>query len=149
MPLPKVRNMLTSFMDQFEHWDFQPISKQQQTNPNENMTNPQIDNIESRPKEKPNTSKAAKGQLISKGHFGVFNDLSIGSTATKYIRLNTKTQNIICCVNENLTTFLYTLTGGTRKQKEKKVFSFKVYTKVECYQKKSGFQYLVLCIWFQ
>ena len=60
-------------------------------------------------------------------------DLSIGSTETKYIKLNTKTQNIFCCVNENLTTFLYTLTGGTRKQKEKKVFFFKVYTKVECY----------------
>ena len=60
-------------------------------------------------------------------------DLSIGSTETKYIKLNTKTQNIFCCVNENLMTFLYTLTGGTRKQKEKKVFSFKVYTKVECY----------------
>ena len=61
------------------------------------------------------------------------NDLSIGSTETKYIKLNTETQNIFCCVNENLTTFLYTLTGGPRKQKEKKkVFFFKVYTKVEC-----------------
>ena len=57
-------------------------------------------------------------------------DLSIGSTETKYIKLNTKTQNIFCCLNENLTTFLYTL---TRKQKEKKSFLFKVYTKVECY----------------
>ena len=38
------------------------------------------------------------------------NDLSIGSTETKYIKLNTKTQNIFCCVNENLTAFLYTLT---------------------------------------
>ena len=37
-------------------------------------------------------------------------------------------------VNENLMTFLYTLTGGTRKQKEKKkVFFFKEYTKVERY----------------
>ena len=60
-------------------------------------------------------------------------DLSIGSTETKYIKLNTKTENIFCCVNENLTTFLFALTGGTRKQKGKKVFSFKVYTKVECY----------------
>ena len=51
-------------------------------------------------------------------------DLSIGYTETKYIKLNTKTQNIFCFVNENLTTFLYTLTGGTRKQKEKKKFSF-------------------------
>ena len=65
-----------------------------------------------------------------------------------YIKLNTKTQNIFCCLNENLTTFLYTLTGGTRKQKDKKVFSFKVYMKVDCYFKKIwvivfGFMYLV------
>ena len=56
--------------------------------------------------------------------------LSIGSTETNYIKLNTKTQNIFYCVNENLTTFLYTLTGGTRKQKEKKKFSF-----LKCIQK--------------
>ena len=60
-------------------------------------------------------------------------DLSIGSTETKYIKLNTKTQNIFCCVNENLTTF-YTLWQGDKKTEgEKKVFFFKVYTKVECY----------------
>ena len=47
----------------------------------------------------------------------VFNDLSIASTKTKYIKLNAKTQNIFCCFNENWTTFLYTLTGATRKQK--------------------------------
>ena len=63
---------------------------------------------------------------------------------TEYLRLNTKTQNIFCRLNDYLTTFLYTLTGATRKQKEKKkVFSYKVYTKVECY-KKIGFLYLVL-----
>ena len=45
------------------------------------------------------------------------NDLSIASTKTKYIKLNTKTQNIFCRLNENLTSFLYTLTGATRKQK--------------------------------
>ena len=62
------------------------------------------------------------------------NDLSIGSTETKYIKLNTKTQKIYCFVNENLTTFLYTLSGGTRKHKDKKrVFYFKVYTKVKGY----------------
>ena len=61
------------------------------------------------------------------------NDLSVASTKTKYIKLNAKTQNIFCRLNENLTTFLYTLTG------EKKVFSFKVYTKVECCFKKIGF----------
>ena len=43
-------------------------------------------------------------------------DLSIASTKTKYINLNAKTQNIFCHLNENLTTFLYTLTGATRKQ---------------------------------
>ena len=67
------------------------------------------------------------------------NDLSVASTKTKYIKLNAKTQNIFCRLNENLTTFLCTLTEATRKQKEKKVFSFKVYTKVECYYKKLGF----------
>ena len=57
-------------------------------------------------------------------------DLSIGSTETKHIKLNTNTQNIFCCLNENLPTFLYTFTGGTRKQKEKKKFSF-----LKCIQK--------------
>ena len=35
------------------------------------------------------------------------------------MKLKTKTQNIFCCLNENSTTFLYTLalTGATRKQK--------------------------------
>ena len=51
------------------------------------------------------------------------NDLSIGSTETKYIKLNTKTRNIFCCVNESLTTFLYTLTGGQENRRKKK-FSF-------------------------
>ena len=69
----------------------------------------------------------------SPSSFSIY-DQSIASTKTKYIKLNTETQNIFCRLNENLTTFLYTLTGATRKQKEKKkVFSFKVYTKVECY----------------
>ena len=58
----------------------------------------------------------------------------IGSTETKYIKLNTKTQNILCCVNENLTALLYTLTGGDKKTEgETNVFFFKVYTKVEFY----------------
>ena len=56
-------------------------------------------------------------------------DLSIGSTETKYIKLNTKTQNIFCCVNENLTTFLYTLTGGTINRR-RILFSF-----LKCVQK--------------
>ena len=66
-------------------------------------------------------------------------DLSIASTKTKYIKLNTKTQNIFCRLNEALTTFLYTLTGATRKQMEKKKFSFKVYTKVNVIKKRFGF----------
>ena len=72
-------------------------------------------------------------ELSSWQNLGIFNttwmnldsiDLSIGSTETKYIKLNIKTQNIFCCVDENLTSFLYTLTGGTRKQWEKKSFLF-------------------------
>ena len=57
-------------------------------------------------------------------------DLSIALTKTKYIKLNTKTQNIFCRLNENLMTFLYTLTGATRKQKKKKKFSL-----LKCIQK--------------
>ena len=57
-------------------------------------------------------------------HYFEIIDLSIASTKTKYIKLNTKTQNIFCRLNENLTTFLYTLKGATRKQKEKKSFFF-------------------------
>ena len=49
----------------------------------------------------------------------MFFDLSIGSTETKYIKLNTNTQNISCCANENLTTFSYTLTGGQETEGEK------------------------------
>ena len=62
------------------------------------------------------------GRFFQKKFFS--NDLSIALTKTKYIKLNTKTQNIFCRLNENLTTFLYTLTGATRKQKEKKSFLF-------------------------
>ena len=43
------------------------------------------------------------------------------------MKLKTKTQK---CLNENLTTFVYTLTGATRKQKEKKKFSL-----LKCIQK--------------
>ena len=42
------------------------------------------------------------------------------------LKPNTRIQNIFCRLNENLMTFLYTLTGATRKQKEKKVFFFKL-----------------------
>ena len=63
-------------------------------------------------------------------------DLSIASTKTKYIKLNTKTQNIFCGLNENLTTFSYTL---TRKEKEKKVFSLKCIQKSNVIKKEFGF----------
>jgi hypothetical protein len=64
-------------------------------------------------------------------------DLSIASTKTKYIKLNPKTQNIFCRLNEN---FLIHFDRGNKKTKgEKKVFSIKVYTKVKCYFKKWGF----------
>ena len=45
-------------------------------------------------------------------------------------KTKTKNQNIFVGVNENLTTFLYTLKGATRKQKEKKKFSL-----LKCIQK--------------
>ena len=64
-----------------------------------------------------------------------FNDLFIGSTETKYIKSNAKTQISFCYVNENFMTLLYTLIEGTRKQKEReKKFSFlKCITKSKCY----------------
>jgi len=57
----------------------------------------------------------------------------------KYIKLNTKTQNIFCHLNENLSTFLYTLTGAARKQKEKKKFSLLKYIQKSNVIKKNGF----------
>ena len=39
--------------------------------------------------------------------------------------LNTKTQNIFCCVNENSTTSLTTLNRGTRKQEERDKAEFR------------------------
>ena len=60
-------------------------------------------------------------------NFYIFIIYPLDLLKTKYIKLNTKTQNIVWCVNENLTTFLYTLTGGTIKKNEKKVFFFNVH----------------------
>ena len=62
------------------------------------------------------------------------------------MELKTKTQIIFCCLNENLTTFLYTLTSWPFDRGNKKT---KVYTKVECYFQKNwvlvfSFMYLVL-----
>ena len=37
---------------------------------------------------------------------------------------NTKAQNIFCCVNENLTTFLNTLNRGDKKTEAEKKLSF-------------------------
>ena len=67
---------------------------------------------------------------VSTYHFWQIYDLSIALTKTEYIKLNTKTQNIFRRLNENLTTFIYTLTRATRKQKEKKKFSL-----LKCIQK--------------
>ena len=55
-------------------------------------------------------------------------DLSFGLAKYQLQILDTKTQNIFCCVNENSTSFLY-----TRKQKEPetKFLYFKGYNKVE------------------
>ena len=69
-------------------------------------------------------------------------------TKTKYINPSTKTQNIFCRLNENLTTFLYTLIGATRKQEEKKEFSLKCIQKLNVIKKRIwvlvfSFMYLV------
>ena len=40
------------------------------------------------------------------------------------LKPNTKTQNIFCCVNENLTTNLYTLNRGEKKTEEEMVFCY-------------------------
>ena len=45
------------------------------------------------------------------------------NTKYEYV-LNTKTQNIFCCVNENSTTFLCTLNRGDKKTEGEKKFSF-------------------------
>ena len=68
------------------------------------------------------------------------NDLSIGSTETKYIKLNTKTRNIFCLyVNENLTTFLYTLTGEQENKRKKKFSLLKCIQKSNFIEKKMDF----------
>ena len=72
--------------------------------------------------------------------FLVIFDQSIASMKTKYIKLNTETQNIFCRLNENLMTFFYTLTGATRKQKEKCIQKSNVIKKILGF----SFMYLVL-----
>ena len=66
-------------------------------------------------------------------------DQSFAFTKTKYIKLNTKTQFFFCRLNKNLMTFLYTLIGETRKQKEKKKFFLMCITKSIVIKKKIGF----------
>ena len=58
--------------------------------------------------------------------------------------LNTKTQSVFCCLNENSTTFSYTLNKGDKKTEgEKKIF-FKVYKKVEIFlTRKNSFLVLI------
>ena len=52
------------------------------------------------------------------------NDLSVGYAEKRYIKLNTKTQNIFCCVNENLMTFYTLWQGGQENRRRKKKFPF-------------------------
>ena len=79
----------------------------------------------------------------------MLNDLSIGSTETRYIKLNTKTQNIFCGVNENLTTFSYTLNRGDKKTYvEKKGFFFKVYKKLNVIKKDFWVLVFIIRIWY-
>ena len=64
-------------------------------------------------------------------------------TKTKYIKLNTKTQNMFCHLNENFYDFFIHFNSGDKKTKGK------VYTKVEVLLKKNwvlvfSFMYLVL-----
>ena len=51
-------------------------------------------------------------------------DLSVGLAKYQIRILNTKKQKKFCCVNENLTTFLYTLNRGDKKTEGEKSFLF-------------------------
>ena len=66
-------------------------------------------------------------------------DLSIASTKTKYIKINTKTQNIFCCLDEKFTTFLYTDRGDKKTKEEKKFSLLKCIQKLNVIKKKLGF----------
>ena len=66
------------------------------------------------------------------------NDLSIAWTKTKYIKLNTKTQNIFCFLNENLTTFFIHFDRGDKKTKGEKKFSLS-----KCIQKSNVIKKIV------
>ena len=65
--------------------------------------------------------------------------LSIGSAETKYIKLNTKTQNIFCCLNKNLVTFYTLLTGGQENRRRKKFSFLKCIQKLNVIKKNLGF----------
>ena len=61
-------------------------------------------------------------------------DLFVGWAKYQIGILNTKTRNIICCVNENFDNFfIHFQQGGQENRRRKKVFFFKMYKKVECY----------------
>ena len=49
------------------------------------------------------------------------------------LKLKTKNQNIFFGVNENLTTFLYTIEGKRKQHKKKKFYFIKCITKSKCY----------------
>ena len=63
------------------------------------------------------------------------------------MELKTKTQIIFCCLNENLTTFLYTLFDRLAlwqgQQENKSVYKSRMLLK-----KNLGFSFWFLCIWF-
>ena len=62
--------------------------------------------------------------------------------------LNSKTQNIFCCVNENLTTFYKLWQGDKKTEGEKKISVYKSWMLLK---RNLGFSiyYLVLFIWLQ
>ena len=84
-----------------------------------------------------NFSKAAINWIKFSQNFALFKNM----WSIRWISeiLNTETQNIFCFVNENSTTFLYTLNRRDKKT-EGYFFFFKVYNKVEMLlTKKFGF----------
>ena len=66
----------------------------------------------------------------------MFNDLSIASTKTKYIKLNTKTHNIFCRLNES---FIHFDRGDKKTKGEKKFSLLKCIQKSNVIKKKIGF----------
>ena len=70
-------------------------------------------------------SRKKRDSSINEDNHSVIFDLFVGEGKYQLRILNTKTQNIFCCVNENLATFLYTLNRGDKKTEgEKESFLF-------------------------